>query len=133
MTPLQTLKALVTLQEFDIRIRDLEKDREQIPQRLEEINHVLDSQRGQLNEEKNQLDEAEMARRIQESELRAEKEKIKKWEKRLGEIRDNRAYQALSRETEAARKINLGLEDEILRKMQEIEDLKISIAKKKKN
>lgn len=130
MTPLQTLKALVQLQKIDLRIRELEKDRQQIPSRLREIESLLEGKRNELNEERNQCDEAEMARRLAEGDLRAEKEKIKKWEARLNEIKSNRDYQALSREIEATRKANLGIEDEILRKMQEIEDLKASIAQK---
>lgn len=130
MTPLQTLKALVELQEIDLRIREREKDRQQIPNRLREIESLLEEKRSELNEERNQCDEAEMARRMAEGDLRAEKEKIKKWEARLNEIKSNRDYQALSREIEATRKANLGIEDEILRKMQEIEDLKTSIAQK---
>ncbi len=130
MEALETLKALVDLQEIDIRIRDLEKDRQQIPARMEEIDGLISTKKDELAEEQNQLDEAEMARRMLESDLRAEKEKIKKWEARLNEIKSNRDYQALSREIEAARKANLGIEDEILRKMQDIEDLKTSIAQK---
>ncbi|RME19643.1 MAG: hypothetical protein D6806_17930 [Deltaproteobacteria bacterium] len=131
MTALETLKALVDLQQIDLRIRELEKDRQQIPARLKEIDDMLGQKRQELKEEQNQLDEAELARRVAESDLKAEKEKIKKWEARLSEIRNNRDYQALSREIEAARKANLGIEDEILRKMQEIEDLKTSIEQKK--
>ncbi len=131
VTPLQTLKALVDLQEIDARIYELEKDREQIPVRLKEIEKILDTKKSELSVELNQLDEAEMARRLAESDLKAEKEKIKKWESRLGDIKGNRDYQALSREIEATRKANLGIEDEILRKMQETEDLKSSLAGKK--
>ncbi len=130
MTPLDTLRALVELQEIDLRIRELEKDRQQIPARLDEIAAILGEKREALKTDQNLLDDAELARRVAESDLKAEKEKIKKWEARLGEIRNNRDYQALSREIESARKANLGIEDEILRKMQEIEDLKGSIAEK---
>lgn len=133
MTPLQTLKALVSLQEIDIRIRELEKDCQQIPSRLDEIEAILGVKGRELAEERNRLDEAEMARRLLEGDLKAEKEKIKKWEVRLTEIRSNRDYQALSREIEAARKANLGIEDEILKKMQEIEDLKTSIAQREED
>lgn len=133
MTPLRTLKALVSLQEIDIRIRELEKDRQQIPSRLKEIETILGGKGSELAEERNQLDEAEMSRRLLEGDLKAEKEKIKKWEARLTEIRSNRDYQALSREIEAARKANLGIEDEILKKMQEIEDLKTSISQKEQD
>jgi predicted nucleic acid-binding Zn-ribbon protein len=132
-TPLQTLKALVSLQEIDIRIRELEKDRQQIPSRLKEIESLLGGKDSELAEERNQLDEAEMSRRMLEGDLKAEKEKIKKWEARLTEIRSNRDYQALSREIEAARKANLGIEDEILKRMQEIEDLKASISQKEQD
>lgn len=133
MTALQTLKALVDLQEIDVRIRDLEKDRQQIPARMDEIDHLLDEKRHELSDDKNQLDEVELARRMLESDLKAEKEKIKKWESRLNEIKSNRDYQALSREIEAARKANLGIEDEILRKMQDIEDLKTSVSQKEED
>ncbi len=133
MSSLQTLKALVALQEIDIRIRDLEKDRRQIPARMNEIDQLLGSKHEELTAEKNQFEEAELARRMLESDLKAEKAKIKKWEGRLNEIRTNRDYQALSREIEAARKANLGIEDEILRKMQDIEDLKTSIAQKEED
>ena len=40
VTPLLTLKALVNLQEIDARIRELEKDRQQIPTRLKEIEAI---------------------------------------------------------------------------------------------
>lgn len=133
VTPLQTLKALVSLQEIDVRIREQEKDRQQIPSRLKEIEVILGGRNQKLAAECNQLDEAEMARRLLEGDLKAEKEKIKKWEVRLTEIRSNRDYQALSREIEASRKANLGIEDEILKKMQEIEDLKTSISQKKED
>lgn len=133
VSALETLKALEELQRIDIRIRDLEKDREQIPARMKEIDAILAEKRGALTAEKNQLDEAELSRRMLESDLRAEKDKIKKWETRLNEIKSNRDYQALSREIEAARKANLGIEDEILRKMQDIEELKTSIAQQEED
>jgi len=126
----QILRALVDLQAIDLRIRDLDKDREQIPSRLQTFESSLGGKRGELNEARNQMDEAEMARRMLESDLKAEKEKIKKWEARLNELKNNRDYQALSREIEAARKANLGIEDEILKKMQEIEDLKVVISQR---
>lgn len=131
LNALQTLKALVELQAIDGQIGQMEKSSRQIPERIKEIEKTLSDMRQALKAELNQLDEAEMARRVAESDLRAEKEKIKKWEARLNEVRNNRDYQALSREIEAARKANLSIEDEILRKMQEIEDLKASTTKKK--
>jgi uncharacterized protein len=131
VTPLEILKALVDLQEIDVRILELENDSRQIPDRLKEIDSIVGSKKKELNDELNRLDEAEMARRLAESDLKAEKEKIKKWESRLNEIKSNRDYQALSREIEACRKANLGIEDEILRKMQDIEDLKTSSGQKK--
>ncbi len=133
MTPLLTLKALVELQEIDNRIRELEKDRQHIPERLKEIEDLFTTKRQELNDDRNLCDEAEMTRRLAEGDLKSEKEKVKKWEARLSEIKNNRDYQALSREIESARKANLGIEDEILRKMQEIEDLKSGIARKEED
>lgn len=133
MSALAILKALVELQEIDLRIREIEKDRQQIPTRMSEIEAVLSGKQQELATERNLLDESELSRRMLESDLKAEKEKIKKWEARLNEIKSNRDFQALSREIEAARKANLGIEDEILRKMQEIEDLKTSIARREED
>ncbi|MBW2700013.1 MAG: hypothetical protein JRF33_04260 [Deltaproteobacteria bacterium] len=133
MSANETLKALVDLQKIDVQILELEKDREQIPSRLKEIEGILDERRGSLAEEQNALAETEMSRRVLEGDLKAEKEKIRKWESRLNEIKSNRDYQALSRETEAARKANLGIEDEILKRMQDMEDLKISIGQKEED
>ena len=130
VTPLEILIALVKLQEIDLRIHKLEKDRKHIPQRLIEIETLLQQRLDDMNKDKAQLEEAEMARRLSESDLKAEKDKIKKWEARLNDLKNSRDYQALSRETEASRKANLAIEDEILRKMQEIEDLKTSIKQK---
>jgi predicted nucleic acid-binding Zn-ribbon protein len=129
LTPLDTLKALVALQEIDIRIRDKQRDSQAIPRRIDEINNTLGDRKLGIKEKSNQLDEAEMARRMAESDLKAEKEKIKKWEARLADLKNNRDYQALSREIESARKGMMGIEDEILRKMQEIEDLTADIEK----
>lgn len=131
MSALKTLKALVELQKIDSEILKMEKGRQHIPARIKEIDGTLAGMRRSLQQEMEQLDEAEMARRMAESDLRAEKEQIRKWETRLNEVRNNRDYQALSREIESARKANLALEDEILRKMQEIEELKISTDKQK--
>jgi uncharacterized protein len=127
---LLTLKKLVAIQAVDIRIRDLERDRRQIPARMNEIDSSLNKLRSEIGEQKNLLQEAEMARQMGESDLKSEKEKVKKWDVRLNDIKSNRDYQALSREIEAARKANLGLEDEILRRMQEIEDIRKNIAQK---
>jgi predicted nucleic acid-binding Zn-ribbon protein len=131
VSALKVLKALVELQKIDAEILKMEKNRQHIPARLKEIDDTLEGMRRSLQQELEQLDEAEMARRMAESDLRAEKEQIKKWEARLNEVHNNRDYQALSREIESARKANLALEDEILRKMQEIEELKVSTEKKK--
>jgi len=130
---LPVLKSLLSLQAVDLKYRELDKDRKNIPARLQEIDSTLAQARKELADLKNQFDEAELARQMSESDLKAEKEKIRKWEARLNEIRTNRDYQALSREIEAARKANLGIEDEILRKMQEIEDLKKAIDQKQED
>ncbi|NMB73686.1 MAG: hypothetical protein GYA21_01000 [Myxococcales bacterium] len=133
MSVLPVLKSLLALQTVDLKYRELDKDRRHIPARIREIDATLAQARKELADLKNQYDEAELSRQMSESDLKAEKEKIRKWEARLNEIRTNRDYQALSREIEGARKANLGIEDEILRKMQEIEDLKKVIEHKQED
>jgi uncharacterized protein len=120
----EKLKSLEELQKVDLQIRDLNLEGEKHPARLKQIETervqaktVLDGVRGKLADN-------ERARRQNEQLLQLEKEKVKKWESRLTELKTPREYAALARELDIAKKTNTTAEEEIKRLTAEYIDLK---------
>jgi predicted nucleic acid-binding Zn-ribbon protein len=100
------LKALEELQQVDLETNDLKGEAKAIPRRRVEIETAVAEARRAYDEEKARLTANERERRQLESLVQAERDKVKKWEGRLGEIRTPREYAALSREIDIAKKTN---------------------------
>ena len=109
----EKLKALEELQQIDLDAQDVRAGLETIPARRAEIeSRVLEARKG-YDEEKARLEGNERERRQLESLLAMERDKVKKWEGRLGEIRTPREYAALSREIDIAKKTNDGQSEQV--------------------
>jgi hypothetical protein len=100
------LKTLEALQKIDLEIHELKLQAEKIPLRREEIEASVAEARRAYDEEKSRLEANERERRQLDSLLAMERDKVKKWEGRLGEIKTPREYAALSREIDIAKKTN---------------------------
>lgn len=124
----QKLKALEELQHIDLQIRDLTAQAEAHPARLRQI----ESERGQaqkaLDAWRGKLADNERARRQNEQLLQLERDKVRKWESRLNELKTPREYAALARELDIAKKTNQTAEEEIKRLALEYEDIKRQLA-----
>ena len=102
----EKLKALEELQQIDLETNDVRAGLDVSgPRRAAIEAKVLEARRA-YDEEKARLDANERERRQIESLLGMERDKVKKWEGRLGEIRTPREYAALSREIDIAKKSN---------------------------
>jgi len=102
----EKLKALEELQKVDIEMGQVRAEAEAVPRRRAEIEAGV-SEVGKLwQAEQDRLAGVERERRSQEQTILAERDKVKKWEGRLAEIRTPREYAALSREIDIARKTN---------------------------
>lgn len=102
----EKLKALEELQQIDLETNEVQAELEGIgPRRADVEEKVLEARRS-YDEEKGRLEANERERRGLETLLGMERDKVKKWEGRLGEIRTPREYAALSREIDIARKTN---------------------------
>jgi len=109
----EKLKALEELQQIDLEAQDVRVELDTIPGKRAEIDQrVQDARRG-YDEEKQRLEGNERERRQLESLLAMERDKVKKWEGRLGEIRTPREYAALSREIDIAKKTNDGQSEQV--------------------
>jgi len=108
----EKLKGLEALQAVDLQILELEKAGDAYPKRLAELDAELASARGALEAERTRLTDNEKLRRDKEAEIASEKDKTKKWEARLAEMRTTREYAALAREIDISKKAILNLEEE---------------------
>jgi len=102
----EKLKALEELQQVDLSSGGVVQEDEAIGTRRAQIEAEVAIARKAYEAEKLRLDENERERRQIESLLAMERDKVKKWEGRLGEIRTPREYAALSREIDIAKKTN---------------------------
>jgi uncharacterized protein len=102
----EKLRALEELQQIDLETNDVRAELEGIGPKRAEVEEKVREARRSYDEEKGRLESNERERRGLETLLGMERDKVKKWEGRLGEIRTPREYAALSREIEIAKKSN---------------------------
>jgi uncharacterized protein len=116
------LLRLIEVQRYDVQIAELSKANRSLPTQLTADEAKLKEARGQVNTLQDELKIAELQRRELESQVKLESTKVKKWEARLAEIRNQREYIALSREIDASKRANKDLEDKVLELMQTAEE-----------
>ena len=120
----EKLKALEELQKVDLKIRELEAEAEKHPARLKQIETERGQAKTALDATRGKLADNERARRQNEQLLGLEREKVKKWESRLNELKTPREYAALARELDIAKKTNLTAEEELKRLIGEYDELR---------
>jgi hypothetical protein len=109
----EKLKALEELQHIDLEMNDIQAGLAALPARRAEVEGAVGIARKAWEQEQARLDANERERRQLESLLAMERDKVKKWEGRLGEIRTPREYAALSREIDIAKKTNDGQSEQV--------------------
>ncbi len=120
----EKLKALEALQQVDLRIRELTAEAEKHPARLRQIEAERNQAKTHLDATRGKLADNERARRQNEQLLQLEKDKVRKWESRLNELKTPREYAALARELDIAKKTNLTADEEIKRLAGEYAEVK---------
>jgi predicted nucleic acid-binding Zn-ribbon protein len=118
------LRGLEELQKVDLRIRDLAQQAEKHPARLKQIEAERNQARAAVDAQRGRLADNERARRQNEQLLHLEKEKVRKWESRLSELKTPREYAALARELDIAKKTNQTADEEIKRLSAEYEEIR---------
>jgi len=120
----QELKTIYEVQLIETKIMESEKKRVLAPKKIEDMNKELEELRARAEKEKAVIDELEKERRKKEKELDSEKDKIKKIEAKLYDVKTNKEYQALLKEIEMAKEANDRTEEDIIVLMERVEDLK---------
>ncbi|WP_242340334.1 MULTISPECIES: zinc ribbon domain-containing protein [Anaeromyxobacter] len=102
----EKLKALEELQQIDLESNEVRGALGAIPAKRTAVEAAIVEARKAYDDEKLRLEGNERERRQLDSLLGMERDKVKKWEGRLGEIKTPREYAALSREIDIAKKSN---------------------------
>jgi len=118
------LALLEQLQQIDLQIDRYQSDLDRFPLEVQEIARQLVVLRREISEAKERADVLEKDLRKKEQDLAVEQEKIKRSERRLLGIKNQKEYNALSREVKLGKKVVGELEDLTLASMTELESLK---------
>ncbi len=115
---------LIRLQEIDLKILEIERRKNELPDSLRQAEEALREKKGRFEELSRRLEELILKRRTEEEELEEEYQRLRKTQTRLMQIRGSREYQALLREIEEIKKANKQREENLLKLMEEQENLK---------
>ncbi len=118
------LKALEELQQIDLEANEVKGELDALPARRAAAEAAVHSARRAWEDERARLEGNERERRQLESLLGMERDKVKKWEGRLGEIKTPREYAALSREIDIAKKTNDGQSEQLRELVAQASELK---------
>lgn len=117
------LAFLKELQEIDLRLSEISSKIEALPEKISAVESAYLEVKTEHENSKNELDEAEKARRKEEMELTSTAENLRQRESRLYAIKTNKEYQAVLKEIAEAKKANKEREERILAYMEKIESL----------
>ena len=117
------MEKLAVLQTLDIKIRGMQREKDEIPTRLAALEGDFKKEEEKVLGQKAELDRLLKDRRHKEKELEEEVERVKKAEARVFEIKTNKEYQAVLKEIEGAKKLNRQREEEILGILERFEEL----------
>ncbi len=128
----EQLQLLERLQKIDNRIDHHARGLTRLPLEIQEIARNLVVMRREISEAREKVATLEKDLRKKEQDLAVEQEKIKRSERRLLGIKNQKEYNALSREIKLGKKVASEIEDASLGLMTEIEGIKKTLERKEK-
>jgi len=127
----EQLQLLERLQEIDSQIDRYESDRARVPLEVQEIARNLVVLRREISETEGRLEAVQKDLRKKEADLNTEQEKIKRSERRLLAIKNQKEHNALSREVKLGKKVVGEIEDAMLEFMGQVESLTRQLERKR--
>lgn len=124
----KNLLLLEELQVIDCAIDDKQAEQTSHQAEIADLEQRLTAERAVLAEERERLADIQHAKDELEAALQAEQDNIRRSETNMKEIRTNKEFQAVGREISAARKQVGELEEQILQKTVQLEELQAAIA-----
>ncbi|HEU0177808.1 MAG TPA: C4-type zinc ribbon domain-containing protein [Blastocatellia bacterium] len=122
------LSHLISLQDVDVEIKRLTEEIESLPARRDELERQFAESVKEHLGAKQELEDAQAAKRRLEGELEQEQQKHQKFKNDLMKATNEREYTTAVREIDVARKAISALETEVLKLMERIEKLEAQVA-----
>ena len=116
------LSLLVQLQQFDLKIHQLDIQKQQIPARINDARIPLDQANARFEEIKTAIEKAIVDRRGGEQDLSEHESHLQKLRTRLMELKTNKEYQAHLSEIDLANKKKESIEERVLLAMDNVEE-----------
>jgi hypothetical protein len=129
----EQLEKLVALQTVDLKIQEMERVKEEIPQRMASLEEEFSKEEEKVQSERAEMEKLQKERRQKERDLDEEIDRVKKTEARVFEIKTNKEYQAVLKEIENAKKLNREREEEILEILERLEEMQKRLGKGEKS
>jgi uncharacterized protein len=126
----EQLQLLEQLQEIDNQISRWEQDLTRLPLETQDVARNLVSLRREITEGQQRLEVLEKDQKKKDQDLAVEQEKIKRSERRLLGIKNQKEYNALSREVKLGKKVVAEIEESQMAFMSEIEGLRTVLDRK---
>ncbi len=125
----KNIESLIALQRLDSEAEDAGRRLADEPKRQAAFEARLEAARGHVANAKERLTESQNARRTIEKEVAVHQGRLSKFRDQLMAVKTNNEYQAMQKEIEFAQKEIKGLEDTILERMLEGDDLTAALKK----
>ncbi|MDY6844759.1 MAG: C4-type zinc ribbon domain-containing protein [Thermodesulfobacteriota bacterium] len=122
------LDLLVELQNLDVELLKIERERVNSPKEIEELENNLEKEKVHFEENKIHFSSMEEKKRKVEREIAYENERIEKSQERLNQVKTNKEYQAILKEIEGAKERVLEWEEELLELLVGIEEEKKTVS-----
>jgi len=117
----EQLRNLVQLQEIDLKIDSLKKNKNSLPASLKSIDDSLMKVKGSLNTKKNRLSEIEKIHKQTQAALDLNQDRLSRSNAKLEAVQNSQEFQAASKEIEQLKKLNVTLEDQSKKSVLDIE------------
>jgi len=120
----EEIKKLVSLQEVDKKIYQLTKEKADLPKQLQEIQMEFEEKKANYKALEDKRQKLILKQKEKEGELATKEENIKKSQGQLGQLKTNKEYQAKLSEIESLKADKSIIEEEILKAMDELDQVK---------
>ena len=121
------LERLIALQQFDSAAQNAERRLADEPERQKALDARLDAARRQVASAKERLTESQSARRAVEKDVAIHQGRLSKFRDQLMAVKTNREYQAIQKEIEVAQAEIKVMEEKLLERMLEADDLTAAV------
>lgn len=129
----EQLELLRDIQEIDLDIQKIRAFQEEFPQKIKEIQDALESDHNAITDEQEKLQEMIKTRKKLEQSVEDNEINAKKYREQLYQVKTNKEYRALLEQIEETLKLNSKQEDDILKLMEQIENLTAETEKMEKD